>query len=351
MSKKTSEVPKRKIDHLRIALSDESQVGNPGFDRYRFIHNALPEVNFDSIDTSTQFLGKKVAFPFFISCMTGGVEKGKLINRNLAKAAQKYNIAMGVGSQRVAIEHPELKKLFKVRKYAPDIPILANVGLVQLNYGFGLKEFQEIVDMVEADALAVHLNPVQEVIQPEGDRNFEKLLPKLEKIVKNLSVPIIAKEVGFGLSYEVVKRLYNIGIRIFDTAGWGGTNWALVEGFRGKANKNLGELFGSWGIPTVESIRMCAEFKSKVISQKSKEIVILGSGGVRTGIDIAKSLALGADLAGIAQPFAKAALASSEDVERLIQRLGIELKTAMFGIGVMNVKDFKKSNSLQLTTA
>jgi len=239
---------------LRIALTNEAQIGNPGFDRYRFVHNALPEANFDKIDTSVKFFGKKVNYPFFISCMTGGIEKGQMINRNLARAAQKQRIAMGVGSQRAALENSKLQKLFEVRKYAPDIPIIANVGLVQLNYGYGIKEFQKIVDMVGADALAVHINPIQEVIQPEGDRNFEKLLPKLKKIVPRLSVPIIVKEVGFGLSYDVVKRLYQIGIRHFDTAGWGGTSWAVVEGYRKKGFEELGNLFGQWGIPTSESM-------------------------------------------------------------------------------------------------
>ena len=332
---------KRKKDHLRIALSEASQIGDAGFSRYRFIHNAAPEIDFDKIETSTRFLGKKVNYPFFISCMTGGVEKGRSINKNLAKAAHKMGIAMGVGSQRAAIENPKYASQFKVvRKYAPDIPLIANVGLVQLNYGFGIKEFQRCVDMIDADALAVHVNPIQEVIQPEGDRNFEKLLPKLEKIVKKLSVPIIIKEVGFGLSEGVVKRFYDIGVRIFDTAGWGGTNWAMVEGLRGKADGKLGELFSDWGIQTVGSIKMCARFNSKL---KNNKIVILGSGGVRSGVDVAKALSLGADLAGIATPFAKAALVSQKEVEKLIQKYTLELKAAMFGVGTGNIKSLKKA--------
>ncbi len=338
---KTS-ITKRKKDHLKFALSDTAQVGNTGFDNYRFVHNAAPEVDFEKIDTTTTFLGKKVNYPFFISCMTAGVERGQDINRNLAKAAQKFNIAMGVGSQRIAIEHSEYVKLFKVRKYAPAIPLIANVGLVQLNYGFGLAEFQKIVDMIEADVLAVHLNPIQEVIQPEGDRNFENLLPKLEKIIKKLSVPIIIKEVGFGLSYEVVKRFYDIGVNIFDTAGWGGTNWAVVEGLRGKADKQLGELFSNWGIPTTESIRMCNEFKSKLSTSHRSQVTVLGSGGIRTGIDIAKAIRLGSDLVGLAAPFAQAALKSSGEVEKLIERLALETRVAMFGVGAKNVPELKR---------
>ena len=335
-----SDIVNRKLDHLKIALSDSSQVGNPGFDDYRFIHNALPEIDFAKIDTTTTFLGKKVKLPFFISCMTGGIEKGKDLNKNLALAAQRAGIAMGVGSQRVAIVHPEVRTQFQVRKYAPTIPLMANVGLVQLNYGFGLKELQMCVDMIEADALVVHINPIQEVIQPEGDRNFENLLPKLEKIVTKLSVPVIAKEVGFGLSEDVVNRLYNVGIRIFDTAGWGGTNWALVEGLRGKADKNLGEIFSQWGIPTVESILQSKRLKER---EKVNKIVILGSGGVRTGVDIAKAIVLGADMAGIAAPFAKAGLVSADEVERLIKRIKTELTTVMFGVGADNLLKLRKT--------
>jgi isopentenyl-diphosphate delta-isomerase len=336
-----SAIQKRKKDHLRIALSSSAQIGDPGFGNYHFVHNALPEIDFNKIDTSTTFLGKKVDFPFFISCMTGGAEKGGRLNMNLAKAAQKMRIAMGVGSQRAAIEKQELRKTFEVRKYAPDIPIIANVGLVQLNYGFGLRELKEIIKMVDADALAFHINPIQEVIQPEGDRNFSTLLPKLAKVVDKLDVPVIVKEVGFGLSYDVIGKLYKVGVRIFDTAGWGGTNWAFVEGRRRDGYDELGEMFSSWGIPTAESIITTKSFKDKV---KDKKIVILGSGGVRTGIDIAKAIALGADLAGIAAPFAKVALQSSDEVERYIEKLGYELKVAMFGVGCSNIKKLQKYN-------
>ena len=345
MPRDISKIKKRKKDHLKIALSSVSQAGDPGFSRYRFIHNALPEFDFNTIDTSTTFLGKKVNYPFFISCMTGGIADGERINKNLAKAAQKYKIAMGVGSQRIAIEHPELRKLFNVRAYAKDVPVIANVGLVQLNYGFGLAELQKCVDMVEANALALHVNPIQEVIQPEGDRNFEKLLPKLEKLVKKLSVPVIVKEVGFGLSEDVVRRLNNVGVRIFDTAGWGGTNWAIIEGLRGKADRALGELFSGWGIPTTDSIIAAAKVKEE---KKDDSFVILGSGGVRTGVDIAKCIALGSDLAGLAAPFAEVALISDEKVGILIERLSAELKIAMFGIGARNILELKNKKPVSV---
>ncbi|MCS7091770.1 MAG: type 2 isopentenyl-diphosphate Delta-isomerase, partial [Patescibacteria group bacterium] len=303
-------IKQRKKDHLKIALNESSQIGSTGFDKYQFIHNALPEINFDEIDLSTTFLGKKVNYPFFVSCMTGGMAEGKRINRNLARAAQKYGIAMGVGSQRIAIENPKLKDLFMARDDAPDIPLIANVGLVQLNYGFSEKEFQEIINMIHADALAVHINPIQEVIQPEGDRNFKDLLPKLKKLIPKLSTPVIAKEVGFGLSKNVIKKLYKVGVRIFDTAGWGGTNWAVIEGMRREGFENLGKLFGEWGIPTTDSITIA----NKLRKEFTDKITILGSGGIRNGIQIAKAIALGSDLVGIAQPFAKAALVSQEEV-------------------------------------
>lgn len=337
---KASQIANRKKDHLRIATSEVSQTGDSGFSKYRFTHNALPEINFDEIDMSTTFLGKRVNYPFFISCMTGGVTEGLKLNRNLAAAAQKYGIAMGVGSQRAAVEHPELAKLFMAREAAPDIPLIANVGLVQLNYGFTHKEFQKCVDMIEADALAVHINPIQEVIQPEGDRNFKDLLPRLSKLVDKISVPIIAKEVGFGISYDVAKKLYKHGINIIDTAGWGGTSWAVVEGERRDGYKDLGQLFGDWGIPTSESIVQCNKLKSEV---KGK-MTLLGSGGIRNGIEIAKAIALGADLVGIASPFASAALVSQEEVEKLIEKYTLELKTAMFGVGAKNLEELKNIN-------
>jgi isopentenyl-diphosphate delta-isomerase len=339
MKPNTNEILQRKKDHLKIALSPGAQIGDPGFSRYHFPHHALPEVNFSNLDTSNDFLGKKVSYPFFISCMTGGVEEGQKINENLAKAAQKYNIAMGVGSQRAAVEHPELRKLFEIRKYAPDIPVMANVGLVQLNYGFGLKEILTVIDMVKADALVFHINPIQELIQPEGDKNFEQLLTKLKKLIKEIPVPVIAKEVGFGLSESDMENLYNIGVRVFDTAGWGGTNWAYIEGMRRSGRKDMGNLFSSWGIPTTESILTAASLKNQ---RKAKDMVIFGSGGIRNGVDIAKALCLGADFAGIAAPFAQAALKSETAVGEMIERLGYELKVVMMGTGVSSIKELKK---------
>lgn len=339
----TNNTEDRKKEHLKIALSDGAQIGDPGFSSYRFIHNALPEINFDEIDTSTIFLGNKINYPFFISCMTGGTDKASVLNRNLALAAQKYKIPMGLGSLRAAVENKDLRKSFEVRKYAPDIPILSNVGLVQLNYGFGLKEVETIIKITNADALVFHLNPIQEVIQPEGDRNFSNLLPKLASIISKVKVPVIVKEVGFGFSYNVVERLYKAGVRIVDTAGWGGTNWAYTEGKRREGFDELGTLFSQWGIQTIDSIIFANDFRKK---NKIKDLTILASGGIRNGIDIAKSLVFGADMAGLAAPFGKAGLISDEEVGKLIDKLGYELKTAMFGVGAKTIKHLKNSQNV-----
>jgi isopentenyl-diphosphate delta-isomerase len=328
----------RKKEHLKIALSGKAQVGSNGFELYKYTHNSLPEIDFDKIETSTTFLNKKVTHPFFISCMTGGILEGGKLNINLSKAAEKHGIALGIGSQRAAIEAPQLSKYYNVRKYAPTIPILANIGLVQLNYGYVIKEFLRCVDMIKADALVVHINPLQEVIQPEGNRNWSGLLEKLEKLTKNLNVPIIVKEVGFGMSENVIQRLIKVGVCYIDCAGWGGTNWAMVEGLRGKADKETGSLFADWGIPTAESIENFNKVKQKFFKNN---ISLLASGGIRNGIEIAKCLSLGAVMVGIATPFAKAGVKSPEAVGELIEKYAEQLKITMFGVGAKNIEQLK----------
>lgn len=328
---------KRKTDHIQICLRQEIETGLTGFEKYQFVHNALPEIDLEKIDTSTKFLGKKLSAPILISSMTGGTPEAKKINKNLAKAAQKMGVAMAVGSQRIAIENPKLASTFQVRDVAPDILLFANLGAVQLNYGFGIRQCQKAVEMIGADALVFHLNPLQEAIQPEGNRNFENLLPKIEKIVANLSVPVIIKEVGCGISEEVARKLYQVGVRIIDTAGWGGTNWAKIEGIRAK-NK-LGETFSQWGIPTAESIIVC---------RKVKGLTVIGSGGVRSGIEVAKAIALGADLVGLALPFLKPATKSRRAVEEKLAQLARELKIAMFCLGAKDIKDLGKVQPVKI---
>lgn len=329
----------RKQDHLEICLTKPVEVGSSGFENYHFTHNALPEVDFAKIDTSVKFLGKKLSAPILISSMTGGTDQGGLINRNLAKAAQKVGVAIAVGSQRIAIEQSSNRTIvetFQVRKWAPDILLFANLGAVQLNYGFGIKECQKAVEIIEADALILHLNPLQEAIQPEGNTNFAGLLLKIERICKALSVPVIVKEVGCGISEETAQKLFNAGVKIIDTAGWGGTNWAVIEGLRqtqAKVEADLGETFSCWGIPTAESIIQCRRVKS---------LRIIGSGGIRNGIEIAKAIALGANLVGLALPLLKPAIKSEKTVEEKLLQLIKELKITMFCLGKENIKELNK---------
>lgn len=322
----------RKVDHLRICLKEEVEVGSAGFENYSFVHNALSEIDFEEIDTSIEFLGKRLSAPILISSMTGGTPEGKRINRNLAKAAQKVGVAMAVGSQRVAIENSRLILSFQVRDVAPDVLLFANLGAVQLNYGFGIKECCQAVKMIEADGLILHLNPLQEAIQPEGNVDFSGLLAKIGNIARRLEVPLIVKEVGAGISKAVAKKLFEVGVSIVDVAGWGGTNWALIEGMRGE-NKKMGEIFAHWGIPTSEAIKQCAEVKG---------LTVIGSGGIRNGIEMAKALALGANLVGVALPFLKPATQSAAAVEKKLQNLIFQLKTVMFCLGARDIEELKK---------
>ncbi|MDQ3099167.1 MAG: type 2 isopentenyl-diphosphate Delta-isomerase [bacterium] len=331
-------IQKRKREHLEISLSPIAQTGVTGFDSYRFVHNALPEIDFDEIDTSIEFLGKKLAFPFFISSMTGGVAEGERINKNLLRAAEEYGLAMGVGSQRAAVEKPELSHLFATKSNDSKAMLFANVGVVQLNYGFTIEKYQRAVEMISADALILHLNPIQEAVQAEGDRNFKNLLPRINELVKRITVPIIIKEVGFGISEDVCQRLYDVGVRSIDTAGWGGTSWSVVEGRRQGGSVETGNLFGNWGIPTTDSILMCRT----VADRSAEKLTILASGGVRNGLDVAKAISLGADLVGLAGPFGKAAIESEEAVARIVEQLARELKIAMFGVGAGNLSELKQ---------
>ena len=323
----------RKADHIRLALDERMQFASHPFERFRFGHEALPEIDFDSIDLRVEFLGKPLRAPLLISCMTGGTEAARRINRNLAEAAERRGVAFGVGSQRCAIEDPSQAATFEVRDVAPSIPLLANLGAIQLNYRYGLDECRRAVDIVRADALAFHLNPLQEAIQPEGQRDFGGLLAKLAEIARQIPVPVVAKEVGSGLSESTGRRLVSAGIRILDTAGVGGTSWARIEASRA-GDAELGETFAGWGIATPESIRQLRRIDG---------VTVIASGGLRNGIDVAKAIALGADLAGLAQPFLEAALDSADQVERRIERILHELRIAMFCLGARTVPELARA--------
>ena len=323
----------RKAEHIRLALEPRMQLGESAFDAYRFGHEALPEIDMAEIDISVEFLGRRLAAPLLISCMTGGTEAAGLINRNLAAGAERTGVAVGVGSQRKALEDPAKAETFRVREIAPSVPLLANLGAVQLNYGMGVRECRQAVDMIEADALVLHLNPLQEAIQPEGQCNFAGLLPKIGEVVREVGVPVVAKEVGSGLSTRAARDLAAQGIRILDTAGVGGTSWARIEAARA-GDLEIGEIFAGWGLPTPLSIQQVRQVP---------DVTVIASGGIRNGLDAAKAIALGADLVGMAWPFLAPALESPEKVADRVRRFVQELKICMFCLGMRTVAELRRA--------
>lgn len=333
-------IESRKSDHIRINLDEDVQSGlTTGLERFHFIHEALPELNLDEIDLSQTMFGRKISAPILISSMTGGTERAAEINAVLAMAAQAGGIAIGVGSQRAALERPELQESFRVRQYAPDALIFANLGAVQLNYQYSSDHCQRAVDMIEADALYLHLNSMQEAIQPEGDTRFAGLAGKIAKVCRALSVPVIAKEVGWGISERTARLLIEAGVAGIDVAGAGGTSWSQVEMHRiqDKSRARVAAAFRGWGIPTSESIQM--------VRQVSKEILVIASGGLRDGLDIAKCIALGASLAGMAGLFLKAAAQADHPLEAVIQaveEIRAEIRICMFGVGAADIPSLKK---------
>jgi isopentenyl-diphosphate Delta-isomerase len=333
----------RKADHLRICLEEDvqfRQITN-GFERYRFTHCCLPELDFSEIDITTTFLGKSLNAPLLISSMTGGTERAKTINYRLAKIAQTYKLAMGVGSQRIAVEKPEVADTFAVRSLAPDILLFANLGAVQLNYTYGIEQCLQAIAILEADALILHLNPLQECIQAKGDTNFKGLLDKINILCSKLSIPVIAKEVGNGISAKMAKQLIEAGVSAIDVAGAGGTSWAKVESERAETSllQELGRTFTDWGIPTAECI---ADIRSHYPT-----VPLIASGGLRNGLEAAKAIALGADLVGLALPFLQAASQSQESLHETVQLLIAQITTVLFCTGNANLTSLKHSHALQ----
>lgn len=319
----------RKSEHIRIYLEEDVafQRVSSGFERYRFSHRALPGVDLESIDTTTDLLGVRLTAPLLISCMTGGTPEARLINLRLAEAAQAAGIGMGLGSQRAAVEDPALENSYQVREVAPDILLLANLGAVQLNYGYGVAECRRAVEMIQADALVLHLNPLQEALMPEGDTAFRGLLPKIEKVCRALDVPVVAKEVGWGISGDVARQLVDAGVSAIDVAGSGGSSWSQVERHRARTRhqRDVASGFIDWGIPTVDSLLM--------VRSATPEVPVIASGGIRSGIEIAKAIALGAVACGVAGPFLPAASESTTAVAGLIDVLIDQLRIAMFAAG------------------
>ncbi len=337
-------VEQRKADHIRINLEEDVNFGRltDGFERYRFIHQALPELDLAEVDLSTTLLGKRLQAPLLISCMTGGTEQARQINRNLASAAQQYGIAMGLGSQRAGLVHPEKADTFKVRDVAPDILLFANLGAVQFNYGYGVDECRRVVEMIGADALVLHLNPLQEAVQPEGDVNFSGLAKKIEAVCRQIEVPVVAKEVGWGMSERTARLLVDAGVSAIDVAGSGGTSWSQVEMFRAptELHRRVAATFRDWGIPTSESIQ--------IVRRVAPDLPIIASGGLRSGIDIAKSIALGANIGGMAGPFLKAAADSAEAAREMAEETIRVLRVAMFAAGARNVAALRQTPLIRM---
>lgn len=321
---------RRKADHIRINLEEDvtfKRLTN-GLEGYSFMHQALPELDLAKVDTTTHVLGKSLKTPLLISSMTGGTAKAREINRTLAAGAQETGIAMGLGSMRAGIEDAGLESTYRVRDVAPDILLFANLGAVQLNYGYGLDQCRRAVDMIEADALILHFNALQEAVQPEGDGNFAGLLAKVEAICRELPVPVIAKEVGWGFSREAVRLLTSAGVAAIDVAGAGGTSWSQVEMYRAPTARlaRIAGAFIDWGIPTAASLRYCRE--------EAPHIPVFASGGIRDGIEAAKCIALGASLVGLAGEFLRAADRDGVDgVVELAETVTDELRVAMFCAG------------------
>lgn len=333
----------RKAEHLRVTLEEDVRFRGvtTGFERYRFIHQALPEISLGEIDLSTSLLGKRLRAPLLISAMTGGTPQASIINRHLARAAQKHGLAMGVGSQRTGLEDVETVDTYRVRDVAPDILLLANLGAVQLNRGYGVEHCRRAVEMIAADALVLHLNPLQEALQPGGDTDFRTLLSKIEVVCRALPVPVVVKEVGWGISETVARQLAAAGVAAIDVAGAGGTSWGEVEAHcAAEAHvRRIATDFAEWGIPTAESLIRAR--------RGAPHTPLIASGGIRTGLEVAKALALGAAVAGIATPFLRPATISVEAVSEEINIILKELRIAMFCVGAATVDRLKDTPFLE----
>jgi isopentenyl-diphosphate delta-isomerase len=335
----------RKLDHVRIVNEEpvEFVETRTGLERYRFRHQALPEIDKADVDTRLTFFGRKLQAPLVIASMTGGAGPTGDINMRLAAAAQKCGVAMGVGSQRAAIEDPSVRATYQVRRVAPDILLFANLGAVQLNYGYGVDECRRAVDMIEADALILHLNALQEAVQANGNTNFRGLLTKIEQVCRALPVPVIAKEVSWGMDEGTARRLADAGVGAIDVAGAGGTSWTEVERRRAP-NEHLAHIAGTfleWGIPTAESIVLAVK--------GAPQLPIIASGGLRSGLDSAKCIALGATLTAMASPYLKAATVSTEAVVGRLRESIDELSIAMFCLGLTRLEQLRNTTLLLRT--
>ncbi len=336
MTEPTRQTKDRKQDHIYINLEKDVQsLLSSGFDRYYFDHEPLSDLDLNCITTNLKFLGKELKAPLVISSMTGGTSEGFKINQNLAIAAEARGIALALGSGRAGLASKEDAKTFNLRQWAPNIPIFANLGAVQLNYGCGLEECKNVIGMAGADALILHLNPLQEALQPEGQTNFSELSGKIEAICSGLDVPVIVKEVGWGIPVKTARKLIKLGVSCIDVAGAGGTSWSQVEKYRNtsESRKRICSDFQDWGMPTAKAVHE--------MGIALPNFPIIASGGLRKGIDLAKSLALGASVGGIAGSLLKAASQSSDTVINHIDEILLELRITMFAVGAGDILTLK----------
>ncbi|OGO06521.1 MAG: type 2 isopentenyl-diphosphate Delta-isomerase [Chloroflexi bacterium RBG_13_56_8] len=324
----------RKREHLRICLEqDVRSTITTGLERYQLVHRALPEIALEQVDTRTRFLGRDLAAPLLVSAMTGGTPLAGEVNRRLASAAQELGLAMVLGSQRAGIETPSLMGTYQVRDVAPDILLLANLGAVQLNYGYGVEECRRAVDSVGADALVLHLNPLQEALQSGGNTNFANLVTKIGWICDELSVPVVVKEVGWGISPEIAVKLHRVGVSALDVAGAGGTSWSEVESRRDTKSLQAlaAEAFGGWGIPTAEAL--------VGVREVCPQLPLIASGGVTNGVEVAICLALGGDMVGMAHSLLAPAVDSLAAVVEKLRVVLMQLRVAMFCTGARTIAD------------
>jgi len=332
----------RKVEHLEICLEEKvsAREVTTGFEDVHLVHRALPEINRDEIDLSTTVFNHMFSVPMIVEGMTGGTEKALRINAAIAQAVDELGLGMGVGSQRVALENPALGKTFAVaREKAPNAFLIANLGGPQLSRGYGLEEAMRAVEMIEADALAIHLNPLQEAVQPEGETDYEGILAKISEVASKLDVPVIVKETGSGISSEEAKRLQAAGVAGINVAGTGGTSWAAVEYYRAKKRgdrlaQNLGEMLWDWGITTAVSLVEVAQ---------SVNLPVIASGGIRSGKDVANAIALGASLVGIASPILAPASKGPAEVKKVLNIMVTQLRNVMFLVGADSVETLKSS--------
>ena len=337
-----SATEQRKLEHIRINLQEDVQAKgvSSGFEAYRFEHRALPEIDLAGVSTRTALFGRELGAPLLISSMTGGVPRALEINQNLARAAQRLRVAMGLGSQRVALEKRDAEAYFRVRDLAPDILLFANLGAVQLNNGYGVDECLRAVEMVEADALFLHLNPLQEALQPEGNVNFARLAERIGAVCREMRVPVVVKEVGWGITAAVATTLAELGVSGIDVAGAGGTSWSEVERHRAptEIRRRIAASFSGWGVGTADCL--------VEVHRALPHLPVFASGGMRTGIDAAKAIALGAALVGLASPVLRAAAESAEAAYDEVFAVDEELRISMFCTGARTLGDLVTSGRI-----